>query len=102
VALAACDHHCVCARLVGLPLTDILSSTDPFDFTNVEKQYDSYNGINVKLRYFLRVSITRQYSPNITEETVLWVKNLQVGSSAVQQVNPDINNSIKMEVGIEE
>lgn len=26
------------------------SKTYPFDFSNVEKQYDSYNGINVKLR----------------------------------------------------
>eukprot|EP00294_Goniomonas_avonlea_P001580 CAMPEP_0114544848 /NCGR_PEP_ID=MMETSP0114-20121206/3090_1 /TAXON_ID=31324 /ORGANISM="Goniomonas sp, Strain m" /LENGTH=305 /DNA_ID=CAMNT_0001729245 /DNA_START=20 /DNA_END=937 /DNA_ORIENTATION=- len=76
-----------------------LSSTKtyPFDFTNVEKQYDSYNGINVKLRYFLRVTIARQYSPNITQELTLWVKNLQT-----QQINPEINNSIKMEVGIED
>ena len=23
----------------------------PFDFTDIEKQYESYNGINVRLRY---------------------------------------------------
>ncbi len=25
------------------------------------EQYDSYNGINVKLRYMLRVTVARQY-----------------------------------------
>ena len=25
------------------------------------EQYDSYNGINVKLRYLLRVTVSRQY-----------------------------------------
>ncbi|CRK19781.1 hypothetical protein BN1708_000446, partial [Verticillium longisporum] len=29
--------------------------TFDFNFKNVEKQYESYNGINVKLRYFTRV-----------------------------------------------
>jgi vacuolar protein sorting-associated protein 26 len=48
----------------------------PFDFENVDKQYDSYNGINVKLRYFLRVTVSRQYSPNIVQEMDLWVKNV--------------------------
>lgn len=52
------------------------SKTYHFDFENVDKQYDSYNGINVKLRYFLRVTIARQYSPNIVQELDLWVKNV--------------------------
>lgn len=67
-----------------------------FDFSNVDKQYDSYSGINVKLRYFLRVTIARQYSPNIVHEQDLWVKNVQALPP------PEINNSIKMEVGIED
>lgn len=66
----------------------------PFEFAGVEKQFESYWGINVKLRYFLRVSISRQYVPNIVKELDVWVKNLQV--------LPEINNSIKMEVGIED
>jgi hypothetical protein len=39
----------------------VASKTYPFDFSSVDKQYDSYNGINVKLRYLLRVTVTRQY-----------------------------------------
>ena len=31
------------------------TQTFPFDFTNVEKPYESYRGINVKLRYVLKV-----------------------------------------------
>jgi len=72
------------------------TKTYPFDFENVDKQYDSYNGINVKLRYFLRVTITRQYSPNIVHETDLWVKNVNAAPP------PEMNSSIKMEVGIED
>jgi hypothetical protein len=62
------------------------TKTYPFDFENVDKQYDSYNGINVKLRYFLRVTITRQYSPNIVHETDLWVKN--VNAAPVRHSSP--------------
>ncbi|KAK8089523.1 vacuolar protein sorting-associated protein 26-domain-containing protein [Apiospora hydei] len=45
--------------------------TFDFNFKNVEKQYESYNGINVKLRYSYRIP-------------------------------PEINSSIKMDVGIED
>jgi len=67
----------------------------PFEFLNVEKQYESYNGINVRLRYFLRFTIlTRKALTNITKELDFWVINYQL--------EPEINNPIKMEVGIEE
>jgi vacuolar protein sorting-associated protein 26 len=65
-----------------------------FEFANVEKHHESYSGSNVKLRYFLRVKITRQYSSNITKSVDFAVQNL--GSE------PEINNPIKMEVGIED
>jgi len=70
------------------------SKSFPFDFLNVEKQYESYNGINVRLRYFLRFVITRSFSSNIVKELDIWVHNYQKP--------PEINNSIKMEVGIED
>ena len=58
-------------------------------------RYESYNGINVRLRYFLRFSIIVKKSlMNIVKELDFWVNNYQV--------EPDINNSIKMEVGIED
>jgi vacuolar protein sorting-associated protein 26 len=59
----------------------------------VEKQYESYYGINVKLRYFVRVTIGRRLS-DITKEKDVWVYSYRMP--------PEINNSIKMEVGIED
>lgn len=70
------------------------NKTFPFEFLNVEKQYESYNGINVRLRYFLRFTITRSFQSNIVKELDIWVHNYQKP--------PEINNSIKMEVGIED
>ena len=72
------------------------SKAYPFEFTGVEKQYESYDGINVRLRYFVRVTIARQYSSRIVHEETIRVHV----ASAEQQ--PDTNNSIKMEVGIED
>ena len=54
-----------------------------------------YNGSNVRLRYFLRVTIQRStFSTNIVEEKDLWVM--------VYPEPPVINDTIKMEVGIED
>jgi len=65
-----------------------------FNFADAEKQYESYNGINVRLRYFVRLTIKRGLVSNITSEKDLWVH--------IFQNVPEINNSIKMEVGIED
>eukprot|EP00941_MAST-03F_sp_MAST-3F-sp1_P002637 g2637.t1 len=70
------------------------TKTFPFEFKKVKKEYESYNGMNVQLRYFLRVTITRSYAANITKDADFWIQNLQD--------EPEINNSIKMEVGIED
>ena len=70
------------------------SKTYPFEFGNVEKQYETYTGNNVRLRYFLRVKITRQYSANVVQTLDFGVQNVHP--------TPEINNSIKMEVGIED
>jgi vacuolar protein sorting-associated protein 26 len=64
-----------------------------FQFNRVEKQFETYNGIVVKLRYFLHVVINRNYN-RITKEEEFIVCN--AGSE------PDTNRPIKMEVGIEE
>lgn len=64
-----------------------------FEFKNVEKQYESYHGINVKLRYFLRVIISRRM-PDIVGEKDIWVYSYKMP--------PENNSSIKMDVGIED
>ncbi|KAI8637516.1 vacuolar protein sorting-associated protein 26-domain-containing protein [Parasitella parasitica] len=64
-----------------------------FEFKNVEKQYECYNGINVKLRYFVRVTIARRLADLIRERD-MWVNSYRMPV--------EVNNSIKMEVGIED
>ncbi|KAK9764245.1 Vacuolar protein sorting-associated protein 26 [Basidiobolus ranarum] len=64
-----------------------------FEFKNVEKQYESYYGINVKLRYFIRVTASRRLS-DLVKEKDFWVYSYRMPL--------DTNNSIKMEVGIED
>eukprot|EP00741_Cyanophora_paradoxa_P012024 tig00020589_g11619.t1 len=72
----------------------LTSKSYPFEFSTVEKTYETYNGINVRLRYFVRVTIARQYAPNIVKEQDLLVQNLTN--------EPDLNSPLKMEVGIED
>jgi vacuolar protein sorting-associated protein 26 len=64
-----------------------------FQFNRVEKQFESYNGIVIKLRYYLNVVINRNYN-RITKEEEFIVCNTSS--------EPEINRPIKMEVGIEE
>ncbi|XP_027341366.1 vacuolar protein sorting-associated protein 26B-like isoform X2 [Abrus precatorius] len=68
--------------------------TYPFEFSTVEMPYESYNGINVKLRYILKVTVSRNYVNSIVECMDFVVRNYMPA--------PTINNSIKMEVGIED
>ncbi|KAL6717937.1 Vacuolar protein sorting-associated protein 26 [Lecanora helva] len=67
--------------------------TFPFNFKNVEKQYESYNGINVKLRYFVRVTVSRRIAEVVREKDI-WVYSYRIP--------PETNSSIKMDVGIED
>lgn len=67
--------------------------TFPFNFKNVEKQYESYNGINVKLRYFVRVTVSRRMADVIREKDI-WVYSYRMP--------PETNSAIKMDVGIED
>ncbi|UYV71620.1 VPS26B [Cordylochernes scorpioides] len=69
------------------------NTTYVFDFSNVEKPYESYTGSNVKLRYFLRVTLVKRLSDMI-KETEIIVHTLSS--------YPEVNSSIKMEVGIED
>merc|ERR1719161_2593713 len=63
-------------------------------FAAVDKQNETYSGINVRLRYFVRLSVVRNYAANITKEVDMVVQNLYP--------QPELNNSLKMEVGIED
>lgn len=64
-----------------------------FEFKNVEKQYESYQGINVKLRYFVQATVSKRVGA-ITKAKDIWVYSYKMP--------PEINSSIRMEVGIED
>lgn len=65
-----------------------------FKFGAVDKQNETYCGINVRMRYFVRLTVTRNYASNITKEVDMVVQNLYP--------QPEVNNPLKMEVGIED
>lgn len=65
-----------------------------FKFNAVDKAHETYAGLNVRLRYFVRLTIHRNYASSIVKEHDFVVQN--VGPP------PEIKNSIKMEVGIED
>ena len=65
-----------------------------FDLSHAEKPYESYNGLNVRLRYFVRVTVTRGYASSLIKEQEFIVQ--------VAQPAPETNTPVKMEVGIEE
>lgn len=64
-----------------------------FMFNDVEKKWESYDGMDVRLRYFLRATVIKSYS-NIVKESEFTVIKLEADKTNSQ--------SIKMEVGIEE
>lgn len=80
-------------RTLEMPGDLTKAKTYKFEFTNCEKLHESYKGVAVNLRYFLRVTVKRRVTDFVKEHD-LWVHTFHnVG---------EINNSIKMEVGIEE
>jgi len=73
---------------------EILQNTSfDFEFNQVEKPYECYTGANVRLRYFLRVTVARRIT-DMAKEMDLLVHTMSAF--------PEMNNPIKMEVGIEE
>jgi len=71
----------------------IAHTSYPFEFSCVEKPFEVYTGANVRLRYFLRVTIVRRLADI--------VKELDIAVHTLSSY-PEMNNSIKMEVGIED
>jgi len=65
-----------------------------FSFDGTDKTHDTYAGINAKLRYFVRVRISRSYGTKIQKEYDFAIQNVTAP--------PEKNPSLKMEVGIED
>jgi len=90
------NHYVFCSMMQEMSQPGEIreATTYPFSFAKAEKQFETYHGINVKLRYFIRVKIQRSYAPNVKKEFDFAV---QCTSSA-----PESNPVLKMEVGIED
>lgn len=82
--------------------------TYPFEFKNVEKQYESYRGKNVRLRYYVRVVVSRKGKSDITREKELWVYQFAApqdpssNALSTENGNPQPPSTVKMDVGIEQ
>lgn len=89
------NHHVFTSlsKLLNYPGEITENLAIDFNFPAVDKQHESYAGVNVKLRYFLRLTIIKRFS-NIVKEEDIFVHTLSA--------YPETNNSIKMEVGIED
>ncbi|XP_044764063.1 vacuolar protein sorting-associated protein 26B-like [Coccinella septempunctata] len=71
----------------------IANTSYPFEFSCVEKPFEVYTGANVRLRYFLKVTIIRRLADI--------VKELDIAVHTLSSYT-EMNSSIKMEVGIED
>ena len=47
----------------------------PFHFKNMEKEYESYRGRNVSVRYFVRVVMERKFLGSLKKEHDVWVQS---------------------------
>ena len=76
------------------------NKTIPFEFST-EKPYETYSGMNVRLRYFVRLTIAKNYGSSIVKEKDFALWNYQsIAQQAIASEAPQ--QSIKMEVGIED
>ena len=87
------DFVCV-SRDLAYPGTLTAESSFPFSFARVEKPYDSYYGSCARVRYSLKVCVSRNYRKNLTAEV-----EIAVVSPPTQL--PELK-SIRLEVGIEQ
>lgn len=76
----------------------------PFKFTAVDKPYESYVGANAKVRYFVRLTVSRAFGGTVSHEMDFAVRNITRDSEDEQQVAhlKTASQGIRMEVGIED
>lgn len=67
-----------------------------FTFTNVEKTYETYHGVEIELKYMLRVIIVT------TLRNLSWEREIGVVHSTSSDALKVLNDPIQIEVGIED
>jgi len=92
------DHFEFTSLLCSLSEPGFIQGTGvtlPFEFQRADLVNESYNGQNVRLRYLIRATMFRSgLASNTVKEMDIWVVNYDKP--------PQMNNTIKMEVGIED
>jgi vacuolar protein sorting-associated protein 26 len=68
-----------------------------FRFVGVDKPHETFHGTKNRLRYFVRVTVSRGYGGTVQQELEFVVQNITAAP-----VLGDSQSSIKLEVGIEE
>ena len=104
------DNFLSMATELAAPSQLIHPETYPFEFRNDEKQYESYRGKNARLRYYVKVTVSRKSATEITREKELWVYQIATPvSQSASEVGTDARNSqiaqpttVRMDVGIED
>ncbi|CDR97324.1 vacuolar protein sorting-associated protein 26 family protein, putative [Babesia bigemina] len=72
----------------------IESKSYRWKFPLVGIENETYWGVNIRMYYFVRITIVKPYGGNICKDAMFAVQNVGIP--------PQINNTIKMEVGIED
>lgn len=84
-------------ELAPASTTNITTNTEyNFSFKSVDKEWDSYRGVNMDLRYFLRVTVNRSMKVinTIVKEQEFWVQKITERPTGE-------DHGIGMEVGLE-
>ena len=71
-------------------------NTYPFQFKNVQKQYESFRGESRNIKYYLRLSIDTKF------RTLLYEQEFLVRNPEPVSILSENNQPIKLEVGIED
>lgn len=89
----------LCSEQKEVAASGVISEekTFHFEFSSVRKEYDSYYGTNMNVRYFIRVSIKRKLMPITNRDVDFYV--VDYGKTAFK-LSEKKNKAISMDVGI--
>ena len=80
---------------VGTLIQEI--TTFPFQFTNVQKQYETYRGISKNVKYILRLTIDTRFRSLVYDQEFF-----VINPKPITVLDTEDNKPINMEVGIED
>eukprot|EP00761_Pharyngomonas_kirbyi_P009510 gb/GECH01009526.1/.p1 GENE.gb/GECH01009526.1/~~gb/GECH01009526.1/.p1 ORF type:complete len:315 (+),score=63.41 gb/GECH01009526.1/:1-945(+) len=89
-----CDFLSLSKELASPAIMDTVGEVQsfPFQFSKVDKPFESYRGIHADVRYYLRIIVNKSMGKQVHEQE-FWVQNL----SPI----PEKNRGVVMEVGVD-